>query len=174
MSDGPPSVRTIRVTLQASQRSPDQIQAPRFPQRRRRINMPTPTTNQCLFLERGNRVNLERNFEGASIASTPEPPYVAVIFTSLRSAGENGYGETAEAMLDLARQQDGFLGVESARDGLGITVSYWCDENAASAWKYIAEHLIAQRKGRDTWYADYRVRVATVVREYGLANSSLD
>jgi heme-degrading monooxygenase HmoA len=73
----------------------------------------------------------------------------------------------------MARQRDGFLGVESARDGLGVTVSYRRDENAARAWKHIAEHLIAQRKGRDSWYADYRVRVAAVVREYGLANSSL-
>jgi heme-degrading monooxygenase HmoA len=119
-------------------------------------------------------MSLDLNPESASIASTPEPPYVAVIFTSLRSPGENGYGETAEAMLELARQQDGYLGVESAREGLGITVSYWRDEDAARAWKQITEHLVAQRKGRDSWYSDYRVRIATVVREYGLSDSTFD
>jgi heme-degrading monooxygenase HmoA len=119
-------------------------------------------------------MSLDFSPEGASIAPTPEPPYVAVIFTSLRSPGENGYSETAEAMLALARQQDGYLGVESAREGLGITVSYWRDEDAARAWKQIAEHLVAQRKGRERWYSDYRVRIATVVREYGRADSTFD
>src|SRR5580658_4992052 len=92
------------------------------------------------------------------IAATPEPPYVAVIFTSLRTAGDNGYARTAEEMLALASQQDGYLGVESAREGLGITVSYWRDEAAARSWKLVAEHLAAQRRGRDEWYRDYRVR----------------
>jgi heme-degrading monooxygenase HmoA len=136
--------------------------------------MPNPTRHHCLLLERGNTMSLDFSPERASIASTREPPYVAVIFTSLRSPGENGYGETAEAMLTLARQQDGYLGFESAREGLGITVSYWRDEDAARAWKQIAEHLVAQRKGRDRWYSDYRVRIATVVREYGLADSTFD
>jgi heme-degrading monooxygenase HmoA len=111
--------------------------------------------------------------EGASIASTPEPPYVAVIFTSIRNPVENGYAETADAMFELARDQDGYLGVEFAREGLGITVSYWRDENAARAWKQVAEHLVAQRRGRDGWYYDYRVRVATVFRDYGPTNSQL-
>lgn len=136
--------------------------------------MPNPATHHCLLLERGNTMSLDFSPEGASIAPTPEPPYVAVIFTSLRSPGENGYSETAEAMLALARQQDGYLGVESAREGLGITVSYWRDEDAARAWKQIAEHLVAQRKGRERWYSDYRVRIATVVREYGRADSTFD
>ena len=70
-------------------------------------------------------------------------------------------------MDELARQQPGCLGVESARDGLGITVSYWIDDAAAAAWKQVAEHLVAQRRGQDSWYADYEVRVATVTRAYG-------
>jgi heme-degrading monooxygenase HmoA len=73
----------------------------------------------------------------------------------------------------LARQQPGFLGVESAREGVGITVSYWRDERAAQAWKQVAEHLVVQRAGRAVWYEDYRVRVATVVRDYGLRDSAL-
>jgi heme-degrading monooxygenase HmoA len=102
-----------------------------------------------------------------SIAATPEPPYVAVVFTSLRTDGDNGYAAMSRRMEALAAEQPGYLGIESARDGLGITVSYWSDEAAAAAWKQVAEHLVAQRRGRETWYSDYRVRVAVVMRDYG-------
>lgn len=102
------------------------------------------------------------------IAATPRPPYVAVIFTSLRTEGDHGYAETAAAMESLAAQQPGYLGIESAREGLGITVSYWRDEESARAWKQVADHLAAQRLGREVWYRQYRVRVATVTREYGM------
>jgi heme-degrading monooxygenase HmoA len=101
------------------------------------------------------------------IADTPQPPYVAVVFTSVRSGDEDGYARTAARMNELVRRQPGYLGMESARDELGITVSYWADEHAARAWKSVAEHLLAQRLGRERWYADYRVRVAVVQREYG-------
>lgn len=102
-------------------------------------------------------------------AATPPPPYTAVIFTSVRTeADEAGYAETAEAMEMLAAQQPGFLGIESARDGLGITVSYWAGAEHARAWKSVAEHRLAQQRGRDTWYRTYRVRVATVEREYAM------
>lgn len=101
------------------------------------------------------------------IASTPEPPYTAVIFTSLRTDGDHGYAVMSERMVELAAQQPGYLGVETARDGLGITVSYWVDDAAAAAWKQVAEHLIAQERGREAWYRDYQVRVATVTRSYG-------
>ena len=104
-----------------------------------------------------------------TIAATPEPPYVAVVFTSLRTEGDNGYEVMSRRMDELVREQPGFLGVESARDGLGITVSYWQDEAAAAAWKQVAEHTIAQDRGRAVWYQEYRVRVATVSRDYGIA-----
>ena len=102
-----------------------------------------------------------------TIAQTPEPPYVAVIFTSLRTDGDDGYAVMSRRMDELAAQQPGYLGIEAARDGIGITVSYWADEDAARAWKQVAEHLVAQQRGRDVWYADYRVRVAVVHRDYG-------
>jgi len=108
----------------------------------------------------------------AGIADTPEPPYTAVIFTSLRTAGDRGYAAAAAAMEALARQQPGFLGLESARDGVGITVSYWRDEAAGRAWKQVAEHLVVQQTGRELWYSDYRVRVATVTRDSGLDSST--
>ncbi|MEO5709069.1 MAG: antibiotic biosynthesis monooxygenase [Nocardioidaceae bacterium] len=105
-----------------------------------------------------------------AIASTPEPPYVAVIFTSLRTEGDQadqGYARMSGRMDELAAQQPGYLGIEAARDGIGITVSYWADEDAARAWKQVAAHLVAQERGREVWYSDYRVRVAVVHRDYG-------
>ena len=103
----------------------------------------------------------------SAIAETPEPPYVACIFTSVRTDGDQRYGEAAARMEELAAQQPGYLGIESARDGVGITVSYWADEESAAAWKAVAEHRRVQRRGHDEWYADYRVRIATVTRAYG-------
>jgi heme-degrading monooxygenase HmoA len=107
----------------------------------------------------------------ATPAVTPEPPYYAVIFTSVRTpADPAGYVAMAERMVELARQQPGFLGVESARgaDGLGITVSYWATEEAIRQWREHAEHQIAQSLGRREWYARYELRVARVERAYGL------
>ena len=103
------------------------------------------------------------------LAGTPEPPYVAVVFSSVRTGPDAGYAAMSARMDELAARQPGYLGIESARDadGFGITVSYWADEDAAKAWKQVAEHLVAQRRGRGVWYADYRVRVAVVRREYG-------
>ena len=104
-----------------------------------------------------------------SIAKTPTPPYYAVIVTSLRTDGDRGYGHMAERMVELAREQPGFLGVESARtpDGLGITVSYWADEKAIAQWKAHVEHKVAQETGQRVWYSGYHLRVAKVEREYG-------
>ncbi len=79
-------------------------------------------------------------------AQTPTPPYYAVIFTSIRTEGDNGYAEMAEHMVDLAAKQDGFLGVESAREEIGITVSYWRDLESIKKWKENTEHLFAQKK----------------------------
>lgn len=103
----------------------------------------------------------------AELATTPEPPYVAVIFTSVTTGDDRGYAVMADQMDALAREQHGYLGVESARAVVGITVSYWRDEESARAWKQVAAHLVAQRRGQDTWYADYRVRIAQVTRDYG-------
>jgi heme-degrading monooxygenase HmoA len=100
------------------------------------------------------------------IAATPKPPYYAVIFTSLLNANTQGYGEMADKMVALAEQQPGFLGFESAREGLGITVSYWADVAAIKSWKQNAEHLVAQRLGRELWYKAFKTRIALVERDY--------
>jgi len=102
-----------------------------------------------------------------AIAKTPAAPYYAVIFTSLRTEGESGYGKMAEAMEKLAAAQPGFLGIESARDGLGITISYWESLESIAAWKQNSRHLVAQRRGRDRWYEEFKVRVCRVERDYG-------
>lgn len=92
-------------------------------------------------------------------------PYVAVIFSTVRSADLDGYAEMAQRMDDLARQQPGFLGVESvSSEGRGITISYWVDEAASLAWREVAEHMLAQRLGVERWYDSYDLRVATVTR----------
>lgn len=100
------------------------------------------------------------------IAKTPAPPYYAVIFTSIRTESDNGYAHMAQLMDDLAKEQPGYLGIESAREEVGITVSYWESLNAIKAWKENLQHTIAQQKGRDTWYAAYKVRVCKVERDY--------
>ncbi|KAA0013042.1 antibiotic biosynthesis monooxygenase [Billgrantia pellis] len=102
------------------------------------------------------------------IANTPEPPYYAVIFTSIRTDGDTGYGVMAERMVELASQQPGFLGLESVRDGIGVTVSYWESLEAIKRWKANVEHREAQRLGRSDWYTAYKVRIARVERDYGL------
>ncbi|QAY65780.1 antibiotic biosynthesis monooxygenase family protein [Paenibacillus protaetiae] len=103
-----------------------------------------------------------------SIARTPEPPYYAVIFTSQLSEGDHiGYEAMGDKMVELAAEQEGFLGVESTRgtDGLGITVSYWASLEAIQAWKNHALHRVAQEKGKSTWYNQFGLRVAKVERE---------
>lgn len=93
-------------------------------------------------------------------------PYYAVIFTSTRTKIDAGYSEMALKMEELARQQDGFLGVESARNEIGITVSYWKDLESISKWKQNVDHLEAQKNGVTKWYENYTVRIALVEREY--------
>ncbi len=107
-----------------------------------------------------------------TISETPTPPYYAVIFTSTRTDGDNGYEKMAQAMFDLASAQPGFLGFESARtslegsDGLGITVSYWESTESITAWQRNTAHLVAQQRGRSEWYERFRVRVCRVERDY--------
>jgi heme-degrading monooxygenase HmoA len=104
----------------------------------------------------------------SGIANTPKPPYYAVIFSSLRTDGDHGYAEMADRMVALAATQPGFLGIESAREGLGITVSYWQDLESIRQWKNNAEHLVAQQLGHQQWYSSFRTRIAKVEREYGI------
>lgn len=100
----------------------------------------------------------------------PDPGHYAVIFARQRSEGDDAaYGEMASRMVDLARTMPGFLGLDSAAgpDGFGITVSYWESEEAIARWKRHADHLVAQKFGREKWYTQYRITVARIERAYG-------
>jgi len=97
------------------------------------------------------------------IAKTPKPPYYAVIFSSIRTDGDNGYSEMGDKMLELASEQDGFLGVESVREELGITVSYWRDLESIRKWKENSEHKVAREKGKTDWYKLFKTRIAKVL-----------
>jgi heme-degrading monooxygenase HmoA len=109
----------------------------------------------------------------SKFANTLKTPYYAVIFTAQRTAGDNGYNKMAEHMEELAKQQPGFLGIESAEDQLGfeITVSYWDTEESIRAWKAHLEHQVAQKQGRKLWYEHYEIRVAKVERAYNMLTS---
>ena len=102
------------------------------------------------------------------IANTPEPPYYAVIFSSHRTQVDEGYGDMAIRMVELASQQSGFLGVEAVREDLGITVSYWKDLDSIKHWKANAEHMVAQKLGHEKWYSSFKTRIAKVERDYGI------
>ena len=101
-------------------------------------------------------------------ANTPKPPYYAVIFISLKGNDDFGYEEMAKKMVELVKNQDGFLGYESLRDknGFGITISYWKDLDSIKKWKNNLEHLKAQQKGKEQWYKRYKIRVVKVEKEY--------
>ncbi len=101
------------------------------------------------------------------IAISPPPPYYAVIFTSLRTEFDDGYADTAKRMEELAAEQPGFLGIESARNEIGITVSYWKSLEAIKNWKNNSEHLLAQQAGKDVFYKNYKTRIALVEKDYG-------
>jgi len=107
------------------------------------------------------------------IAKTPQPPYYAVIFTSTRTDGDNGYSDMTAEMETLVEKQPGFLGYESARDKIGITVSYWKDLESIRNWKENTAHTIAREKGRKSWYENFKVRIAKIERDYGFEKENL-
>lgn len=106
-----------------------------------------------------------------SIAATPKPPYFAAIFSSIRTPGDaDAYEAMGARMAALAMQQRGFIGFEfgaDTPDRFSLFVSYWKREKDIAAWKSVGEHLEAQRRGQEHWYASYKIRIAKVVRDYG-------
>ena len=101
----------------------------------------------------------------SEIANTPKPPYYAVIFTSFRTGGDNGYAEAAKHILEIARQQPGFLGYESARQNMGVSVSYWESLEAIRTWREHPEHIKVQERASE-WYSANRIRICRVEKEY--------
>jgi len=106
------------------------------------------------------------------IATTPKPPYYAVIFTSIKTDDDKGYTKMSDKMIELAKQQAGFLGIESARDELGITVSYWNSLKAIQLWKQNVDHTEAREKGKSIWYQQFKVRICKVERDYGFESTN--
>ena len=106
-----------------------------------------------------------------SIAATPQPPYYAAIFSSVRTEGDDAaYEAMGEAMAALAMQQPGFIGFEfgaDTPDRFSLFVSYWNDDNDIRRWKELGAHLDAQRLGKQRWYGAYKIRIAKVERDYG-------
>ena len=100
------------------------------------------------------------------IARTPEPPYFAVIFSSILKADHKGYTEMAKKMEELAQVQPGYLGFESARAEIGISISCWKDLESIKKWKNHADHLLAQKLGKQKWYSSYKIRISRVERDY--------
>ena len=104
------------------------------------------------------------------VASTPKPPYYAVVFTSINAdVDQSEHVATNTRMMELASRYDGYLGIESARsaDRTGITVSYWRDMESIAKWARNPEHIVAKRNGREIWYTHYMLRICKVEREYG-------
>lgn len=100
------------------------------------------------------------------IQKTPAPPYYAVIFTSTLKEDSEGYAEIAEKMDKLTKEQTGYLGFESARSDIGISISYWKDLESIRKWKENSEHLIAQDLGKRKWYDAFSIRISKVERDY--------
>ena len=98
-------------------------------------------------------------------------PYFAVIFTSTLTSNTEGYNEMSKKMEALAKKQDGFLGIDSAREGVGITVSYWESLEAIKTWKQNSEHLLAQQKGKEQLYSWYNTKICKIEREYEFGNN---
>ena len=91
----------------------------------------------------------------------------AVIFTAEVAAFDADYSHTAERLRELALQHYGCREfISSCENGREIAISYWDSEEQIAAWKKDAEHLSAQRAGRERWYRSYRVQVVKVTREY--------
>jgi heme-degrading monooxygenase HmoA len=104
-------------------------------------------------------------------ANTPKPPYLAVIFTSVLNESSDGYQSVSDRMTEMVQQQSGFLGFESAREEIGITVSYWKDEASVLKWSSNLEHQEAQRLGKEKFYKTYTIRICKVERAYSFENS---
>ncbi|MEZ5046666.1 MAG: antibiotic biosynthesis monooxygenase [Chitinophagaceae bacterium] len=99
--------------------------------------------------------------------------YYAVIFISKLSNNTEGYHEMALEMEALATTQKGYLGFESARDTIGVSVSFWETLEDIRAWKHQSEHYLAQRYGKQKWYTYYKVHICKVEREYEFGDFNL-
>jgi heme-degrading monooxygenase HmoA len=112
-----------------------------------------------------------KGLQHAVCRETPKPPYYAVVFTSLNAADVDHTEHTRmyHRLAKIAETCDGHLGIEPARNGDGsrVAVIYWKDLNSIAAFGRDPEHLIAKKKGRESWYSQYMIRIFKVERDYG-------
>ena len=97
---------------------------------------------------------------------------IAVIFEATpHEAHKDEYFDTAAALRPLLQEIDGFLSIERFESlttpGKLLSLSFWRDEAAVAQWRNVPRHRAAQDAGREFIFADYRLRVAHVVRDYG-------
>jgi heme-degrading monooxygenase HmoA len=102
-----------------------------------------------------------------------EPDVIAVIFEVLPKPGQaQRYFDIAAELKPMLDGIDGFVSVERfeslTQPGRYLSLSYWRDEDAVRAWRTHALHRAGQREGRAVVFDDYRIRVAAVLRDYGL------
>ncbi|KMW60436.1 Antibiotic biosynthesis monooxygenase [Candidatus Rhodobacter oscarellae] len=102
---------------------------------------------------------------------------IAVIFeVQIAEGKQDAYLDVAAAMRPLAEQVDGFISVERFQSlttpGKLLSLSYFRDEAAVAEWRKLTEHRSAQRKGRSGIFADYRLKVVQVLRDYGMHDRS--
>ena len=104
------------------------------------------------------------------ISKTPNPPYYAVVFTSINAnVDHTEHVDMYARLVQRAATYEGYLGIEPARnsDGTGVAVVYFKDQESIGAWAKDPEHQIAKRKGREIWYSHYMIRICRVERDYG-------
>ena len=98
---------------------------------------------------------------------------IAVIFEVWPAEGRAAeYFDLAAALKPDLERIDGFISIERfqslATKGKYLSLSFWRDEEAVRTWRTLEGHRNAQKRGRGGVFADYRLRVASVVRDYGL------
>ena len=98
---------------------------------------------------------------------------IAVIFeVELRTGKSADYLDIAGALQPMLAEMDGFISIERfeslVNPGKLLSLSFWRDEAAVEKWRNLTEHRRAQHDGRSGIFADYRLRVASVIRDYGM------
>lgn len=98
---------------------------------------------------------------------------IVVIFEVEPAAGKAAdYFDIAAALRPALAKLDGFISIERfesvSQPGKFVSISFWRDEAAVAEWRNVEGHRLAQAKGRDSIFADYRIRVASVMRDYSM------
>ncbi len=103
----------------------------------------------------------------SKVVDAPEPPYYAVIAPAELADDTRGYFEMAESLIELARKQPGFIGIEGGyMKGFSLAVSYWESLEAIQNWSRNSRHMLAKDKAKSDWFKKYVTRIAKVEKVY--------